>query len=547
MFPDGIFPIGNGMLDVKEECLNNLLIPHHDINEIYDIEQTSFAWGRYSTVRRAIHKHSGLHFAVKSLERQRLGQAADKKIKNEIAVLMLCNDTDYVVKLNAVHQSRLNTALVLELACGGELETLLDDEEFLSEATALICIREVVKALQCLHERSIAHLDLKPQHILLAGKRVEDGLKLCGFGKSRVIGKDSNVLELSGTPDYMAPEVLDYEPLSLQTDIWSVGILAYELLSGSLPFAGETQLKTFLNISQRAFTFPKELFGCVSYQAICFISATLQIKPNDRMTAAECLEHIWLRDEISIDRHIFGNIGMRHLKTGIGEKIDDKEDEIRDDEMLEDVVEENDTQTFQVVSVDNSKKGNVISSSGNYNADRQDVHHHLEGSVHTKLMIENSDKNVMSTTNVTNSSSINRIAQNGHCAVYCQEMNENTAAGLKQQILHIPARHHFSDSNKENKYSATKKTDIVSTQTLSPMPATVVTAVSSIGDNTVGSSNILSDSYDDTMQTCTSPHAADITTESHFLEALSTPNVLRKAAKSENASPVKGLIKKFEN
>ncbi|CAD7090763.1 unnamed protein product [Hermetia illucens] len=296
MLSDGIRPIGDGLLDVEEERLRALLVPQ-DINEVYEVEQTPFARGKFAAVRRAVHKSSGTHFAAKFLKRRRRAQSSDKEIKHEIAVLMLCSGSENIVKLNAVHESRSDTALLLELATGGELQAILDDEGSLTEAQARFCMRQVLKALQFLHKRSIAHLDLKPQNILLAGKRVEDGLKLCDFGISRVIENGSKIREILGTPDYVAPEVLQYDPLSLQTDIWSVGVLAYVLLTGCTPFGGDTKQETFLNISQCSLTFPDELFKDVSQGAIDFIKSTLRIKPEDRLNAIQCLEHIWLKDE----------------------------------------------------------------------------------------------------------------------------------------------------------------------------------------------------------------------------------------------------------
>ncbi|XP_033254959.1 death-associated protein kinase related-like [Drosophila miranda] len=277
----GIFPIGDGLLDVDAERFNGLLVSH-DINEIYEVEQTPFARGKFAAVRRAIHKNTGSHFAAKFLKRRRRAQSSDIEIKHEIAVLILCEGEENIVNLNAVHETRSDTALLLELATGGELQTILDNEECLTEAQARHCMREVLKALKFLHDRSIAHLDLKPQNILLAGERIEDGFKLCDFGISR------------------------YEPLSLLTDIWSVGVLTYVLLSGFSPFGGNTKQETFLNISQCALTFPDNLFCGVSPVAIDFIRRSLRIKPNDRMSAAGCLEHVWLKDESSMDRQIPG-------------------------------------------------------------------------------------------------------------------------------------------------------------------------------------------------------------------------------------------------
>ncbi|XP_033254951.1 death-associated protein kinase related-like [Drosophila miranda] len=283
----GIFPIGDGLLDVDAERFNGLLVSH-DINEIYEVEQTPFARGKFAAVRRAIHKNTGSHFAAKFLKRRRRAQSSDKEIKHEIAVLILCEGEENIVNLNAVHETRSDTALLLELATGGELQTILDNEECLTEAQASHCMRE-------------------PQNILLAGERIEDGLKLCDFGISRVVCEGINVREMAGTPDYVAPEVLQYEPLSLLTDIWSVGVLTYVLLSGFSPFGGNTKQETFLNISQCALTFPDNLFGGVSPVAIDFIRRALRIKPNDRMSAAGCLEHVWLKDESSMDRQINGS------------------------------------------------------------------------------------------------------------------------------------------------------------------------------------------------------------------------------------------------
>jgi serine/threonine kinase 17 len=106
-----------------------------------------------------------------------------------------------------------------------------------------------------------------------------DGLLLCDFGFSRAIEGNSNVCEIQGTPDYVAPEIVQYEPLSLKTDIWSVGVLTYVLLTGYSPFGSDDKQETFLNISKCHLTFPDDLFDGVSDDAIDFINCTLRLKP----------------------------------------------------------------------------------------------------------------------------------------------------------------------------------------------------------------------------------------------------------------------------
>lgn len=79
---------------------------------------------------------------------------------------------------------------------------------------------------------------------------------------------------------FAAPEILQYDPVSLKTDIWSVGVLAYVLLSGCSPFAGDSKQETFLNISKCNLTFPPDLFEETTSSAIDFITDTLQVKPR---------------------------------------------------------------------------------------------------------------------------------------------------------------------------------------------------------------------------------------------------------------------------
>lgn len=166
------------------------------------------------------------------------------------------------------------------------------------EQKARTCVREVLKALEYLHRRSVAHLDIKPQNILLNSSNLEgevtligrvtqtkafnispDGLKLCDFGFARAIEGTKNVCEIQGTPDYVAPEIVQYEPLSLKTDIWSIGVLTYVLLSGFSPFGGDDKQETFLNITQNNLTFTDELFEGVSDDAIDFMKACIVLEP----------------------------------------------------------------------------------------------------------------------------------------------------------------------------------------------------------------------------------------------------------------------------
>merc|ERR1739842_180964 len=93
------------------------------------------------------------------------------------------------------------------------------------------------------------------------------------------------IREIIGTPDYVAPEILAYEPISLAADIWSLGVLAYVLLTGFSPFGGETDQETLRSITSAPLDFPAELFEGVSDEEKEFIKDCLSRNPNDRPVA----------------------------------------------------------------------------------------------------------------------------------------------------------------------------------------------------------------------------------------------------------------------
>ncbi|XP_014211568.1 homeobox protein 5-like [Copidosoma floridanum] len=134
-----------------------------------------------------------------------------------------------------------------------------------------------------------------PQNLVMMGNFPDCSVKLCDFEISRVILEGTDVREILGTPEYVAPEILHYEPITLAADMWSLGVTTYVLLTGFSPFGGETDQETLKNIIHGQVDFPEELFEDVSIQARDFVAKLLILEPSDRMTAKQCLQHEWLR------------------------------------------------------------------------------------------------------------------------------------------------------------------------------------------------------------------------------------------------------------
>ena len=111
---------------------------------------------------------------------------------------------------------------------GGELEEYIGDCGKISECEAREFLKQILSALTHLHSLSIVHLDLKPENILL----VEESsihVKLIDFGISRKFSNGADIKGVYGTPEFIAPEILNYEPIGFATDLWSVGCIAFTL------------------------------------------------------------------------------------------------------------------------------------------------------------------------------------------------------------------------------------------------------------------------------------------------------------------------------
>lgn len=273
----------------------DLQVRFDSISDRYDMEARPFARGKFAQVKRCVQRQTNQCYAAKCIKKRRRLADIKHEILLEIEALKLSYSCDHIVRIYDVYDTPTEMILVLEMAEGGELQRVLDDEEKFDELLVKKMIGQILEGLVCLHDHDIAHLDLKPQNILLKSLFPQVDVKLCDFGLSRRISKDSEVREICGTPDYVAPEILRYEPISLNTDMWSLGILTYVLLSGYSPFGGNSRQETFCNITQANLDFPGEIFDQVSDDGIDFMQKIIVKEPGARLTSRKARNHPWLR------------------------------------------------------------------------------------------------------------------------------------------------------------------------------------------------------------------------------------------------------------
>ncbi|CAH8489506.1 unnamed protein product [Schistosoma curassoni] len=170
----------------------------------------------------------------------------------------------------------------------------------LSESYIRQLLISILEALVYMHDTlRMVHLDVKAENLLLRQPYPSTDVFFTDFGLATILTEGKQHRELAGTPDYVAPEIINYDPITFATDMWSVGVLTYYLLTGISPFLGEDKYITMQNITHNTITYPDSLFNNRSPDSIDFIQRLLQRSPTQRMSAKECLNHPWLLQSLN--------------------------------------------------------------------------------------------------------------------------------------------------------------------------------------------------------------------------------------------------------
>ncbi|MCJ8731244.1 hypothetical protein PDJAM_G00197200 [Pangasius djambal] len=269
--------------------------PNH-ISNFYTINhQEILGGGRFGQVHKCIENSSGLTLAAKIIKAR--SPKEKEVVKNEIQVM---NQLDHanLIQLYAAYESRSDIILVLEYVDGGELfDRIIDENYTLTELDTVMFVRQICEGLRHMHKMYIIHLDLKPENILCVS-RLTNKVKIIDFGLARKYKPREKLRVNFGTPEFLAPEVINYDFVSFNTDMWSLGVITYMLLSGLSPFLGDDDNETLNSILACQWNFEESAFLGISDEAKDFISKLLLYNRSWRMGAGEALKHPWLSDPL---------------------------------------------------------------------------------------------------------------------------------------------------------------------------------------------------------------------------------------------------------
>ncbi|EGB03889.1 hypothetical protein AURANDRAFT_5215, partial [Aureococcus anophagefferens] len=262
--------------------------------------------GGHGVVFPGVNKSSGEIMAIKQVSKKHMSAKAaetlSRRVKDEAELLRIAGEHRSICSYKEIFEGADAWYIVTELARGGELFDRLVERGAYTANGAASVMREVVDAVAYLHSMGIAHLDLKPENVLLKSDETDaSDVRLVDFGSARFVGSDRIGGAAAGpagaTPAYAAPEVLRGDAYDESADVWSLGVILYLLLTGPRRRAalGRGPARVGPCSDERSsLGAPRMLWGRVPGAVRELLEKLLASDPAARPSATEVLGHAWL-------------------------------------------------------------------------------------------------------------------------------------------------------------------------------------------------------------------------------------------------------------
>lgn len=276
--------------------------------------------GAYGQVQLVVERATGQCAAVKLLPKVRGKLSKEKtmkKIRKEVELMGSIQDCGNVIGLHGVYEDDAQVYLVMELCSGGDLERVLEERGPFSELQTALVLYECLKVIASCHAKCIVHGDVKPANFMLRqrfrdplralerGAAQGDWLKAVDFGCSQSYRNKASLSRRTGTPVYMAPEVFKRDYLQA-SDMWSLGMMMYQLLTGRFPFwdtLEQCRSHGIDEVMRATIMDPIPInYGVwltMSEEGMSFLQSLMLRNPAQRLSAAQALEHPWFATQFA--------------------------------------------------------------------------------------------------------------------------------------------------------------------------------------------------------------------------------------------------------
>lgn len=301
------------------------------VDDKYNLKEL-LGTGAFSEVRLAESKdRPGEMFAVKIIDKKAL-KGKEDSLENEIKVLRRFSESarrrvdaegsengprlthPNIVQLLETFEDKHKVYLIMELVTGGELFDRIVQKGSYTEKDASDLIRQVLEAVDYMHEQGVVHRDLKPENLLYYSPDEDSKIMISDFGLSKM--EDSGIMATAcGTPGYVAPEVLAQKPYGKAVDVWSIGVISYILLCGYPPFYDENDANLFAQILKGDFEFDSPYWDEISDSAKDFIRQLMCVDVEKRYTCRQALQHPWISGNAASNKNIHGTVSEQLKKN----------------------------------------------------------------------------------------------------------------------------------------------------------------------------------------------------------------------------------------
>ena len=277
--------VTNRFLPIPESVLKGLE-SEPKISDFTFIEELGV--GSYGRVILVQHKMTQAKYAIKAIDKRNKVNIEEKQyFRREIEIMYRVHHPN-VVKLFGHFEDNNFCYFIMEYIPGGNIYSLLPKNGIrkVSTQNVVSIMKDVISATYFLHHMipPIVHRDIKPENVVLDNNMVA---KLTDFGWSNYIQGDIKRTTVCGTPVYLAPEIINNTGHDEKVDIWCIGVLMFELLTGSAPFQGEDVQTVKSNISRLKIRWPKGM----DRDAVDLISKILKYNPDERLSLEQILLH----------------------------------------------------------------------------------------------------------------------------------------------------------------------------------------------------------------------------------------------------------------